>query len=279
MKKLAVLVLCGPGVGEAQLPLSDFYQRTVEALAGLPVEMTMLLSVNPGPGEDFCRKFAGTRSNVQVYLPPVTAGKANTVTDTGAGRYVFGLYHCAVEMNTDLVLEIDAEGAHNPAQATPFVAGLLDGKQAVLSTRFAQGGRDYYPLQRRMSSMSVTLASNLTLGLGRWVTDMASGFESFRSDLLKQVFAVRPPEDWITMQTTTAFIQTELRSYVLWLLLATKGKSAARSAVGTLPITYGAEKKGREFPASVGTKALKAFLQLRASRTRFISEAAHSSKL
>jgi hypothetical protein len=89
---------------------------------------------------------------------------------------------------------------------------------------------------------------------------MASGYQGYSSDLLQRVFQVVPPESWITMSTTTAFIETELRSYVLWLLKATGVD--LRTSVQVIPITYGVNKKGVNFPASVALKALKAFRML-----------------
>lgn len=263
-KKLAVLVMGGPSLETASLSLEEFYHRAEKALENLAVEVTYILSVNPGGAAQFCRRFAQTHPRVKVYTPPQVKG-ADTVTDTGAGRYIWGLYH-ASHREFDYVLEIDAEGAHNPNEAAPFVTGLLEGKLAILSTRFGKGGTNYYPLQRKASSFMVTILSNLCLGLGMYVSDMASGFESFKASLLRKVFEIHPPEEWIASKTTTALIQTELRACIFWLL---RGMSL-KELVAIVPITYGAEKKGTSLPTSVGIKALQGFFTLIRYRSEFI---------
>jgi len=265
MKSLAILVLCGPSVGEARLTLEEFFERFERVLKNFELHVRFVLSCNEGKGADFCRKFASTKDCVEVYIPP-TLGGDDSPTNAGAGRYVYGLHKCTNE--ADFVLEIDAEGAHNPLEAEAFIRSLLAGKRVVLSTRSSMGGRDYYPPQRRLASAGITILSNVFLGLGRPIWDMASGFEAFESTLLRQVFQIHPPEEWITLQSTTALIQTELRACVLWLQDC---KSVYRD-ITILPITYGAEKTGRNFPASVGWKALQGFIELCRYRQEFLAK-------
>lgn len=259
MKRLTVLL---PIAANLRITLLEEILTVIRSeTLRFPVDLRFLLTVNQSllDNGDSGNKLLDLQKrfpDVEVYSVPAMEG---AITDAGAGRYVYGFYK-ACQLG-DYVIDIDSAGAHDPRSIGMFLEALFSGQKAVFSTRFGvKGARDLYPLQRQLASRATTLLSNMLLGVGIYYPDMASGYQGYSSGLLQRVFQAAPPESWITMRTTTAFIETELRSYVLWMLKATGVD--LKTAVRVVPITYGVHKKGVNFPASVGLKALKAFWML-----------------
>ncbi|NMB69715.1 hypothetical protein GYA27_00735 [candidate division WWE3 bacterium] len=256
MKRLIVLL---PVAANLRITLLEEILSIIrEETSRFSVDLHFLLTVNQssldaGNPVSKLLELQERHTDLEVFEVPAVEG---AITDAGPGRYVYGFYK--VSQLGDFVIDIDSAGAHDPRSIGKFLEALLSGQKAVFSTRFGmKDARDLYPFQRQLASRVATLLSNVILGVGIYYPDMASGYQGYSSDLLQRVFRVAPPESWITMSTTTAFIETELRSYVLWLLKTTGAN--LRSSVQVIPIIYGVNKKGVKFPASVGLKALKAF--------------------
>lgn len=229
-------------------------------VAKFKIELIFLLAVNNENGDNSPKsqieRFCGENKDCKMYVVP---DSGHGITDAGAGRYIYGFYEAS--LLGDIVIDIDSAGAHDPKVIGGHISALLQGKQAVFSTRFGmKGAKDTYPLMRRLASIGTTVVSNLILWAGRYFPDMASGYQGFQADLLQKVFKIVQPSHWITFKTTTAFIETELRSYVVW-LLQQEGNNI-NECIEVLPIEYGVNKKGVNFPAKVGLKALKGFYLL-----------------
>ena len=269
MEKLVVLLPVAGNVKDALL--QEILAVIRREVSRFPLDLCFLLTVNDTGEEANAPKqkaleLSRQHPDVQVY---VVSGLEKSITDAGAGRYVYGYYKAATMGN--YVIDIDSAGAHDPLVIGRFINELLSGKSAVFSTRFGvRGAKNLYPLQRRIASQVTTLLSNLILGAGTFYPDMASGYQGFRSQVLLEVFSVVPADQWITMSTTTAFVETELRSYVVW-SLKTQGANL-KALIAILPIVYGVNKKGVNFPASVGLKALKAFYLLMLRRNEYLTK-------
>lgn len=169
--------------------------------------------------------------------------------NTFAFAYLKGLEEA---MNlADRVIEIDSGGGHDPNEITRFIEGL-DNYDIVLSSRFMEGGKNTYPLQRRTVSKTVTVLSNQFLGTD--VTDAASGFQAFRSEALRDLFDKTPPEEWISARYGPFHMyQTEIMSRLA------KMKDYTSTEV---PITYGVGKEGQPFPASYLVESMVCFFRI-----------------
>lgn len=119
---------------------------------------------------------AGELASVEVLHRP---GKE------GLGRaYLAGFAH-VLERGAELVLEMDADFSHDPAD----VARLIEAAEradVVLGSRYVEGGGvEDWGLPRRMLSRGGSLYARLVLGVG--VRDLTGGFKCFRRRVLEEL--------------------------------------------------------------------------------------------
>ncbi len=107
------------------------------------------------------------------------AGKQGLGTAYRAG-FAWGL-----ERGYDYLVEMDADGSHDPASIPALLAGL-DDADLVIGSRYVPGGEipDWAWQRRALSALGNRYAS-LTLRLG--VADLTSGFRAYRAGLLRRV--------------------------------------------------------------------------------------------
>lgn len=116
------------------------------------------------------------------------------------------------------IIEMDAGMSHDPQMIPLFLEQLTKGSRCVFGNRFIPGGGiTGAPLGRRILSRGGTLVSNLLLGTR--LSDMTSGFQGFRADIVARIITY-------TLLSTAHFYQTELR-YLL-----------RNETCTELPITY-----------------------------------------
>jgi len=169
-----------------------------------------------------------------------------------AYAYLGGMKQAILD-KVETVVEIDANGAHDPAEIREFLNVINTGRDAALSTRFSLGGKSKYPIQRIAISYFGTVTANLMLNLGGWVSDMTSGYEAFDAVSLNRVLSLKPIENWVSVVYGPGhFIQTELRS---------RGIISTKWNYAMVPIIHGVERN--EEPQKLKLKTvLKAFTSL-----------------
>ncbi len=106
-------------------------------------------------------------------------------TKDGIGpAYVAGFRHALAE-GAELVLEMDCDFSHDPADVPRLVAAA-DDADLVLGSRYAQGGGTAnWGLLRRIVSRGGCLYAQAILGLG--VRDLTGGFKCFRRAALEAI--------------------------------------------------------------------------------------------
>lgn len=153
-------------------------------------------------------------------------------------------FQTALNNAADFILEMDCSGAHEPLEIPMFLQKTVDilvadrsQKVAVFSTRFSKGGHDYFPSKRVWLSKGGTIFAHLLLNMGKQgsnLSDLTSGFEAFSSELLKKMFAMEPPNNWVSVVYGPMHLfQTEARALVCWIAKAEK------VTILENPITYG----------------------------------------
>lgn len=180
---------------------------------------------------------------------------------TFAYAYLSGLQLAVEEVGADYVVEMDATGAHDPKYLSDFISRLREGADAALSSRFmSDGGVSRYPLQRKALSRFGTMVANLVLGLGAgYISDMTSGYEAFRREVLQDVFKKAPIDEWISVIGKPArFYQTEMRARVFW-----RGNE-----VEMVPIVWGTDraKDPTTLPLRTALQAFGSLIPLRRER-------------
>lgn len=222
MKKVAVVV---PVRNEEALP-----KFVAEVFDSIPTgyEANLVLVVNNSTSE--FEQLAETIAEGDLRIRVLQLGRLGP--RTFAYAYLRGLEYAVRNLEADFVVEMDAGGSHNPRDLLRFVRGL-ESAETVFSTRFSRGGKMIHPLQRKLASLTGTLLANLLLGLGRFVPDMTGGYEAFRREVLRDLFELVPPNDWLTVNREPAHLyQMEMRAYLCWM----------RRRLSLVPIVMGVGK-------------------------------------
>ena len=120
--------------------------------------------------------------------------------------YLYGLRR-ALELGADRIIEMDGGLSHDPALLPLFIKKLEEWYDCVFGSRFiTDGGFKDLPWHRSLISGGGTWLANAWLGTR--LTDMTSGYEAFRRDVLIRL----PLDDFLSVRTTH-FYQTEMRFY------------------------------------------------------------------
>ena len=114
---------------------------------------------------------------VEVIRHPVALGVGGALK-TG--------YLLAQEWGADAIVQLDADGEHDPKEIDGLLQPVLDGKaDMVIGSRFMNGAPRPLSLTRRVGIRFFSwLLNRLT---GYELTDVTSGFRAFKGDLLDKV--------------------------------------------------------------------------------------------
>lgn len=100
-----------------------------------------------------------------------------------ASAYVAG-FQQLLALGAERVVQMDADLSHDPADVPRLLAGLDEGADLVLGSRYVPGGGTRnWPLNRRLLSRFGSFYSRLWLGLP--YRDLTGGFKAWRADALR----------------------------------------------------------------------------------------------
>jgi dolichol-phosphate mannosyltransferase len=104
----------------------------------------------------------------------------------GLGRAYVAGFRRVLETDAELVLEMDCDFSHDPADVPRLIAAAEDGADLVLGSRYVRGGGTRnWGLLRRVISRGGSLYTALFLRMG--VKDPTGGFKCFRRTALEQL--------------------------------------------------------------------------------------------
>jgi dolichol-phosphate mannosyltransferase len=107
------------------------------------------------------------------------AGKA------GLGAAYLAGFAWGLERGYDVLVEMDADGSHQPEQLPTLLTRLADADM-VLGSRWVRGGRVLnWPVHRKVISRGGTTYARLALGVR--IRDITGGFRAFRADALRSL--------------------------------------------------------------------------------------------
>lgn len=95
--------------------------------------------------------------------------------------YITGMKYAMKELKADVIIEMDADFQHDPADLKRFVVQIDAGADYVIGSRFTQGGsipKDW-ALYRRLLSLVGNLTSKILLNLPN-ITDYTTGYKASR---------------------------------------------------------------------------------------------------
>ena len=105
----------------------------------------------------------------------------------GLGRaYVRGMSHALETLGADVIVQMDADFSHDPADARRLLGRLRDGADVAIGSRYTAGGRldSDWPAGRRLLSRWGNRLARWIAGV-RGVRDCTSGFKAIRAEALR----------------------------------------------------------------------------------------------
>jgi dolichol-phosphate mannosyltransferase len=103
----------------------------------------------------------------------------------GLGPAYLAGFERALELGADLVMEMDCDFSHDPADVPRLVAAAEDA-DLVLGSRYVPGGGTRnWGLLRRLISRGGSLYAQILLGVG--VRDLTGGFKCYRRAVLEKI--------------------------------------------------------------------------------------------
>ena len=104
----------------------------------------------------------------------------------GLGPAYLAGFRRALETDAELILEVDCDFSHDPADVPRLIEACTAGADLALGSRYAPGGSTAnWGLARRLVSRGGSLYARVILGVG--VRDLTGGFKCFRRRVLESV--------------------------------------------------------------------------------------------
>jgi len=99
--------------------------------------------------------------------------------------YIAGFRH-AIAAGADLVVEIDCDFSHDPADVPRLIASCEQGTDVTLGSRWVKGGGTVnWGAGRKLISRGGSLYARTLLGVG--IRDLTGGFKCFRREVLEAI--------------------------------------------------------------------------------------------
>jgi glycosyltransferase involved in cell wall biosynthesis len=127
----------------------------------------------------------GSRDGTSAAARAGGARVARHPINLGYGAAIQTGYRWAVRRDVEVVLQIDADGQHDPESLRDLLRACTDGDwDLVLGSRFLGGARPYRaPLARRLGMAFFSRVSSAVLG--RRITDPTTGFQAIGHRLVR----------------------------------------------------------------------------------------------
>lgn len=103
----------------------------------------------------------------------------------GIGSAYIAGFRKALELNSDVVFEMDADFSHDP-KYIPCFLNNLGGNDLVIGSRYATGGGiDHWDIYRKLISRGANILAGLLTGLN--VEDITTGYRAYKSEVLRKI--------------------------------------------------------------------------------------------
>ncbi|MFC6757023.1 MULTISPECIES: glycosyltransferase family 2 protein [Haloarcula] len=123
------------------------------------------------------------------------------VFNTGVGGAVRTGYQYAIKHNYDWVVQVDADGQHDPAKIPELLEVATDGHDMVIASRYLNESYQDYSATR---NVGIQFFTRLVNALGDIeITDVTSGFRVYRVSMLESILH-RGDKHWAIEQTLEA---------------------------------------------------------------------------
>jgi len=172
-----------PPIGQTVIVMPTYNERqNLESVAGrvraaLPEADLLVVDDNSPDGTgDIADKLAETDPHVQVL---------HRTEKAGLGRAYIAGFGWALERGYDVIVEMDADGSHQP-EHLPTLVGALAHADLAVGSRWTSGGRVLnWPKSRLLLSRGANIYTRLMLGVA--VRDATAGFRAYRASTLRTI--------------------------------------------------------------------------------------------
>jgi dolichol-phosphate mannosyltransferase len=152
--------------------------RMIEALAGILRDGDRVLVIDDN-SPDGTGAIADELAMVHGFVDVLHRAEKE-----GLGRAYIAGFHRVLQGDAELVLEMDCDFSHDPADVPRLIAAAEQGADLVLGSRYVPGGRTRnWGLVRRLISRGGSVYTALFLHMG--VKDPTGGFKCFRRVVLE----------------------------------------------------------------------------------------------
>jgi dolichol-phosphate mannosyltransferase len=104
----------------------------------------------------------------------------------GLGPAYIAGFRCAMDCNYDVVVQMDADGSHQPEHLPELLAALEAGADGVIGSRWVPGGRTVnWPKSREILSRGGNAYARIMLGLD--IKDATGGYRAYRTSALRAI--------------------------------------------------------------------------------------------
>jgi dolichol-phosphate mannosyltransferase len=104
----------------------------------------------------------------------------------GLGPAYIAGFRWALERGYDAVVEMDADGSHQPEQLPDLLAALVAGADGVIGSRWVPGGKlQNWPRSREVLSRAANVYTRVVLGLK--IKDATGGYRAYRASALRAI--------------------------------------------------------------------------------------------
>jgi dolichol-phosphate mannosyltransferase len=155
--------------------LIDALQHQI-ALIESNVVLLVVDDSSPDGTADVVKRRAADADNVQLM-----SGRR-----LGLGAaYIRGMTHALAALDADVIMEMDADFSHDPADVPRLLAEIQRGADFVIGSRYVRGGSipSEWGFWRRLNSRVGNIVARYIAGLWR-VKDCTAGFRAIKADLL-----------------------------------------------------------------------------------------------
>ncbi len=182
-KPSAASPAAGPSSGRVVIVMPTYNERqNLESIAGrvrtaLPAADLLVVDDNSPDGTgDIADKMAETDPHVQAM---------HRTEKAGLGKAYIAGFTWALDRGYDVIVEMDADGSHQP-EHLPSLVAALDGADLAIGSRWMRGGKVVnWPRSREALSRAANVYTQIMLGLG--VRDATAGFRAYRADTLRKI--------------------------------------------------------------------------------------------
>ncbi|MDP9236901.1 MAG: glycosyltransferase family 2 protein [Chloroflexota bacterium] len=175
----------------------DNIRPLIEALIAASAEIQHEFEIlvvddnSPDGTQDVIRELQAQYPNVRLL----------TGTKQGLGvAYARGLESALSALHADIVVHMDADFSHNPADVPRLIAEIDAGHDLVVGSRYIPGGRlsEGWGITRKLISRVANFGVRMIAGIGV-IHDCTGGFRAYRSTLLRRVTLDAAPRGYAVL--------------------------------------------------------------------------------